>query len=209
MDHNSFLDEQIRKENYKYNRDFISQNKFLGFENVDLEGLDVPPEQKKDSSPYNLVWLKNIDRLINLIPLGTDFKDYELVDVGCGSGISTLYFASKYFFKSYYGFDFSNKLIAIALKNRVKFFDRYKLSLDIRFHVQDANEFKLSQKSVLFMFNPFGRETIKKMVFNNLNFLKDSNSIILYANDHYSDFLNKYGNQINRDAEYNLSYIKF
>ena len=126
-----------------------------------------------------------------------------------GSGISTLYFASKYPFKSYYGFDFSNKLIAIALKNRVKFFERYKLSLDIRFHVHDANEFKLSQKSVLFMFNPFGRETIKKMVFNNLNFLKDSNSIILYANDHHSDFLNKYGNQINRDAEYNLSYIKF
>ena len=59
------------------------------------------------------------------------------------------------------------------------------------------------------MFNPFGSNTIEKFILNNLKFMKDSKSLILYANDIYVDCLLNHGKLIERDQKYNLSYIQF
>ena len=102
--HNFSLTEKIRKENNDFNEIWISRNEFVGSESIAVKDLDISLKQKKDSSPFNVVWLKNIDRLIDLLPKDFDYKQYGLVDVGCGNGISTFYFYSNYRFKYYYGF---------------------------------------------------------------------------------------------------------
>ena len=47
-----------------------------------------------------------------------DYKSFSLLDVGCGSGISTLFFHQKYDFQRCDGFDFSSSLIGLANKNK-------------------------------------------------------------------------------------------
>jgi len=207
--HNFSLTDKIRKENNDFNEIWISRNKFIGSESIEVKDLDISLKQKKDSSPFNVVWLKNIDRLIDLLPKDFDYKKYALVDVGCGSGISTFYFYSNYRFKYYYGFDFSSNLIEIAIKNKEKYLGNKSFKRSINFELNDATKIKFTQRSVLFMFNPFGRATIEEMILNNLDYLKKSESIIFYANDHHIDFLLDYGTLLNRNDMFNLSCIQF
>jgi len=207
--HNFFISDEIRKENNDFNQIWISKNKFLDYSVIKVNDLDVSPKQKIDSVQFEVVWFKNIDRLMELLPSEFEYEKYCLVDVGCGSGISTFYFASKYRFKNFYGFDFSSSLIESALKNKSKFFGNNQNKLDMKFEVNNAREFKLIESSILFMFNPFGIETMEKMILNNLNHMKRTRSIILYANDLYLDLLLKYGNLIKRNDLFNLSCIQF
>ena len=107
-----------------------------------------------------------------MLPSKIDFSEYSLLDVGCGSGISTLYFLENYQFKSYFGFDKSKYLICNAEKNKEIFFIDKDFSSKIEFDVCDATYFKIKEKSIVFMFNPFGLKTMEKFFLNNLNFLK-------------------------------------
>ena len=136
-------------------------------------------------------------------------KNYRLVDVGCGSGISTLCFASEYRFKDYFGFDFSRKLIDLSFINRTTFLANNSIDEEINFEVDDALRFRVNESSVLFMFNPFGCEIIREVVVNNLSKLKKTKSLIPYVNDHCIDALKEFGEVINRNEMYNLSYISF
>ena len=206
---NSYLSDQTRKENNDFNQVWISQNQFLGSENIEVKDLDISLKQKKDSIDFQVVWLKNIDRLINLLPSDFNFKEYGLVDIGCGSGISTLYFASNYRFKYYYGFDCSSNLLELAEKNKQKFLENKSSKLNIKFELNDATKIKFIRSSVLFMFNPFGFETVEKMILNNLSNLKKSKSIILYANDLHIDLILDHGMLLNRNDIFNLSCIQF
>ena len=52
--------------------------------------------KSNDGNAYHTVWLKNIDRLMNIIPLEINISQYHFYDVGCGLGISTLYFCLLY-----------------------------------------------------------------------------------------------------------------
>ena len=72
-----------------------------------------------------------------MLPSKLDFSEYSLLDVGCGSGISTLYFLENYQFKSYLGFDKSKHLIFNAEKNKEIFSKGKDLSSKIKFEVCD------------------------------------------------------------------------
>ena len=50
-----------------------------------------------------------------------DFKNYTLLDVGCGSGIPTIYFYENSNFTKFTGFDLSKKLNNKAIK-KIKIF---------------------------------------------------------------------------------------
>ena len=170
--HNQFIPREIRLENEEYNRRWIVQNEMIGESIVSLEELDVDEEKKLDSSPFMVVWLRNIDRLFNLCN-DIDLGQYDLIDVGCGSGISTAYIYGNYSLKSVMGFDFSPSLIDLAHQNKKRTYS-WKDSLGtltepvLSFEVADATTFRVPNQNVLlFLFNPFGWATLESFIENN------------------------------------------
>ena len=95
--HNNIIDKKIRIDNESFNQNWIQLRKFVCHESISVENLDF---ENSDSYAFMVVWFKNIDRLIKMLPSDVDFSEYTLIDVGCGSGISTLYFFEKYQFRS-------------------------------------------------------------------------------------------------------------
>jgi len=148
-----------------------------------------------------VVWLKNIDRILNLIPKYYDLKNYHFMDIGCGSGISTIYFKKNYEFKTYSGVDFEKIFIEYCEINK-----RNSSTDDIQFSIEDVTYLILQDKPYfLFLFNPFGPKTIKSFIKNNLQNLKNNNSIIGYVNDLHINHFTDYDVQIIRDDFYNIS----
>ena len=143
MKHNYVINEAIRAENDKFNANWINTYGFTSGDIVPKSELDVAESTKLDASPPMVVWLKNIERLCGMFEKSYDYREFVLLDVGCGSGISTLFFNHKYPFKRFCGFDFIEKLIGMAEKNKViasnNDFDISKVD----FKVADAKNVKL------------------------------------------------------------------
>jgi hypothetical protein len=210
-EHNNITNEKVRLENSSYNEEWIKKNKLVGHEIISVGSLDVEIIQKTDSKSFQVAWLKNIDRLITMLPSNFDFKTYTLVDVGCDSGISTLYFYQNSKFKNLVGFDFSKKLIDSAENNKRILFEKNGIDKNkkINFSVCDALNFKIHDKVCMFMFNPFGAKTIINFVQYNINILSKTKSFLLYANDLHINEISNFSELYKRDDYYNLSVSQF
>jgi precorrin-6B methylase 2 len=210
MKHNNDMSEVIRAENDDFNATWINTYGFVGKEIVPKSELDVAGATKLDASAFMVVWLKNIERLCGMFQKSYDCNDFVLLDVGCGSGISTLFFNHKHPFKRFYGFDFSSKLVEMAERNKsIASNDDFDIS-NVDFKVADAKQIKLqSERNAIFMFNPFGWETMNIFIKNNVEMLKETKSVFLYANDICIEEMLDYGAVVERDDFYNLSLISF
>lgn len=201
--HNNILSDSIRQEEDDFNQMFLNSLK-LSFDINQYEGKHNN-DKGSDSTPYMTVWLKNIDRLMDMIPDDIELENYHLCDVGCGLGVSTIYFNKKYKMKSYSGFDYNEDLIdkAKLMSNDLA------LERQIEFEFKNAKEKILESKPyLLFMFNPFGINTIQFFIDNNIEVLKAKKVIVLYANDLHVNEIKGY-KKINRDAYFNLSALIF
>ena len=201
--HNNISDDLIRQREENFNENFINS---LGI-NLDISQYEGEHNKDKgnDSTPYMTVWLKNIDRLMGLIPDNIELENYHLYDVGCGLGVSTIYFYKKYKMKSFSGFDYNEDLIS---KAKLMLND-LGLERQIEFEIKNAKKKTLESKPyLLFMFNPFGINTIQYFIDNNIEVLKTNKSIIIYANDLHVNEIKGY-KKINRDNYFNLSTIIF
>lgn len=204
--HNN-LGEQDRITNREFNKKWILGKNIAYHQMVDVSNLCVSEHEKHDANSFDIVWLKNIDRLISMLGKNLSLKDFTFIDVGCGSGVSTLYVADNYDFKQYIGFDFDSELINKAKLNQNSFNTENKL---LAFEQKNARNYTLpNEKCLLFMFNPFGLETMKIFIENNLNSLTKTESFIIYANDLHIDYLDSLNTDIKRDKKFNLSVIKF
>jgi len=203
--HNNITDITIREENELYNKTWIKTNNLMFSNTVSVNQFKNESPSKVDSSPMIVVWLKNIDKLLELIPKSYNLHNYHLLDIGCGSGISTIYFRKRFKFKSYSGIDFEKKFIDQSKLNTLK------MSInDIRFIIDDVTNLLLDDKpNFLFLFNPFGLKTMKSFFLNNIENLKINKSIIGYVNDIHIDYFEKYDTQIIRNDYYNISMILF
>ena len=195
--------------NVNYNRLWISSNELQespkSLQALGEEGLDI-----SDSCPHEIGWLRNIDRLIDMMPTNFNPFDYELVDIGCGSGISTLYFSVNYPFASCLGIDFSPSLIQIAQKNHKS------LNKDVRacFMVKDARSYKIKlsdKKLFLYLFNSFGFQTAIKFISNNIEALREREAVMAFAWDTWIHQFISVGlhKKIVRNQYYKLSLIFF
>lgn len=210
MKHNNEIPAEIRQENSEYNARWILSEGLVGEGMVSKDELDVEESVKLDASPFMVVWLKNIDRLCSQLPDDFEFNKYVLVDVGCGSGISTIYFYRKYSFKYVKGFDFSASLIKTAEENKRQLLLLGGNVKPLAFEVGDAKSYRLPQEPlVMFMFNPFGWETMKVFIENNIETLRKTKSLLLYANDIFISDIAEYGKILSRDDYYNLSVVGF
>lgn len=210
MKKNSEMPQGLRKEHDEFNARWIASEGLVGEGMVSRDNLDVEDSVKSDANAFMVVWLENIDRLCGRLPDGFDFQKYTLLDVGCGSGISTIYFHKKYPFKNLKGFDFSASLIEAANQNKKQLSSWGGRVESISFERGDAKSYRLPQEPlVMFMFNPFGWKTMKVFIENNLDVLRDTKSLLLYANDLYVNDIAKYAKILSRDDFYNLSVAEF
>lgn len=197
--------------NNNYNQEWIRGKGLLeeskSLEDIEKEGIDISNSEK-----YETGWLRNIDRLIDMLPLDFDPANYNLLDVGCGCGISTLYFADNYKFKSYKGFDFSPSLIKVASKNKSIFNQSSVKDLDIQFSVSNAKNWKCSKsKTLIYMFNPFKYETARVFFTKNMQVLQETNCILALAWDTWIENLasENFHKSIITNRKYKLSLILF
>ena len=203
----------IRELNDKYNSNWINNYGFNNFEVISLEKLSEEKLDTSDSVRFQVVWLKNIDKIMDMLPIYFQPCEYHLIDIGCGSGISTLYFLDNFPFKSFIGVDFSKRLVEYAKDNLKKYLIRSNSERrlkTIEFKVKNANNFTLPEKkNFIFLYNPFGFQTAKLFINNNLNNLKNNNAIIAIVNDIYIDKISKMKlhKRIIRDTKNNLSLV--
>jgi len=210
--HNSFLPENIFNENEKFNSDWIKKNYLIGNEPIALEDLNLTTEQINNSNDFGVVWLKNIDRLLAMLPKEVDTSKYNLLDIGCGSGISTIYFFEKCNFKNLIGIDYSDKLIKLANKN-LKICEKtlsHTIKNKIKFSFEDALNYVFpDDRFLMFLFHSFEGEKLELFVKKNIELWRKNGSILLYSNDHCVNDLLKYSKYHFRDDVFNLSVFGF
>ena len=210
--HNQNLREVDRVFNSHYNSLFIEKYGFLcDTENaVDLHGTDGA---KKGFISYMTAWLSNIDRLMSMLMSSyKEFRpsDYDLVDLGGGKSISTIYLSHIYNFKSSTSIEIHPKLIEDGKKNLNLYAAREGKNLKINFIQLDVQEFILQKsKYVFFAFNPFEWVIFEKFLMLNSGALRGSESILLYANDRCINQILEHSTLLARDSYYNLSVVKF
>lgn len=88
----SKVSDKDRLENDNYNQQYYLNKQYEHWEAWSCDEI-----RNEDSTPFQVAWLQNIKRLINLFHY--DESSYSLIDLGCGSGISTLYFYENSNFK--------------------------------------------------------------------------------------------------------------
>lgn len=210
MRHNREIPLDIRQQNDTYNSEWVSKCRLIGANYVPSEELDVNATRALDANPFMVVWLRNIDRLFSLLPKSLDLSGYILIDVGCGSGISTSYIHKNYSLKNVIGFDFSPKLVNNALNNKKILYGNGDDGNSLNFECADASTYLIpNEKIILFLFNPFGWKTMKSFIENNTAALSKNDSLMLYANDVYINEISDYAKVIARDEFFNLSIVAF
>ena len=126
--HNNISDDLIRQREENFNENFINS---LGI-NLDISQYEGKQNKDigNDSTPYMTVWLKNIDRLMGLIPSDIKLENYHLCDVGCGLGVSTIYLKKKYiYYKDISKIGIVENVIFIFLKQNNKLIvKKYRVS---------------------------------------------------------------------------------
>ena len=202
-----------RKSSEEFNEWWIKSNNLI---NCSTEDSALSSSQKVVSGKYGhfqVVWLKNIDRLTDLLPEHFSLANYSLLDVGCGSAISTLYFLQFYAFKSYQGFDFRKNLIRDAKENLTRYQKLHNCFNEPKFFVGDAAELKIvsSTPHFLYMYNPFDYSVARTFFKNNINFLREKKCVVAIANDIWiKGFLNDFKDvRIIRNPKHNLSMCFF
>jgi hypothetical protein len=93
-------------------------------------------------------------------------EDYIFIDFGSGKGKSVL-LASELPFKKIIGVEFSPDLYQIAQRNIQTYQNPNQKCKDIELVCMDAAEFPIPPvPAVLFMFNPFGKEVMERVIEN-------------------------------------------
>jgi SAM-dependent methyltransferase len=148
---------------------------------VQTSGLVAVPEASKvvgeirDSYIYGAVRVPNAHAALRDLPIGSsndgdshgmDYSQYTFVDMGSGKG-RMLFVAAEYPFRRVIGVEFSNDLHEEALTNIKRYKYRGRRCADIESVHADAAEFEFPNENlVVYMFNPFGPEVMKRMLAN-------------------------------------------
>lgn|GEM_PF-1075594 len=114
----------------------------------------------KDGEDYQPTPYKKLEKLVKYLKLnGNDV----CVDLGCGKGRVVFFFASQRV-KKVIGVELVENLVNIAKKNlkNLKIKDRAPVEI---FHA-DVTDFNFEECTIFFLFNPFGYQTLEKVILN-------------------------------------------
>ena len=188
-----------------YNWYWITQHRLQADPEEEDQRVDLT-NKGSDSNGEGVSWLRNLKRLVEQVAEKETLSDLSFVDIGAGTGITAIYAATVFDFKSVEGFDFEQNLIDIANRNLKK---RVSKSLNCRFYVGNATniQFELHGRSVFYIANSFGVKTMESFLNNNLRFIQKNHSYIAICNDHLANYLKEVPElkMIWRSAKYNCS----
>lgn len=183
-------------------------------------------ESIKNANSSQSAWLLNVKRgLILSIQIINKFKLKKLsdscwIDVGCGSGLASIYAQSKFNIKKQYLFDFDKRNVEITYSNyqKAKSSILGKISKIIIPKIVEADAasciipFKKNKLSIIYMYNPFEINIIRKFIKNNYDLIKNG-CIIIYLNDIYRkeiiNLLKDYIKEYERNDFFQISVFYF
>lgn len=128
---------------------------------ITLDRLDIDSPNAAEGVYYEATSASTFRFLIEHLCI--DWKTFEYVDVGSGKG-RTLLLASHYPFKKIVGIEFARELHEIANRNVKVYSETHQQCRNIELLCMDAVDYVFpTGPFVLFMFNPFEREIMKKV----------------------------------------------
>ena len=166
---------------------------------ISLWALNVNSPNARFGIQYGAIGEDSLRNALKYIAAGEDLNKFSFVDVGCGKG-RPLLIANDFNFRQLIGVEFVPSLAEIARSNIIK--------LDIKNAVVvegDATVYPFPKEDmVIFLYNPFLRPVMEKMV-NNLKNSMGGKLFVIYAhpNEQCLDLFN-FLTQLN----YPGSYVK-
>lgn len=193
--------------NEGYNDYFLRSRRIADSSNIPVTELQTESGYLAHAQPSVAAWLLNINRLIQVGQI--DAAQFDFLDVGCGKGIAAIYAKDRFPFRKVAGFDFDKRLTEIACSNRDG--ARVVGRESIHFYHADAAEIRLPhQRTFCFLFNPFDATVLRLFVNNNLHMLRETGSVIAYANCKALHVLESFsGARIFRITKYNCALVRF
>lgn len=150
-----------------------------------------------------------------MLPDDENLDQLDFVDVGCGSGELLIYASMFYPFRTAGGIEVDSLLVMKANENLEKIFSN-NLDLEVGSLTSpicmDASNHRMKpNRTLFFMFNPFGWKTARRWLTNNLETLRETGSYLAISNDVWAKELVEFGPQKNheRNGTYNLSLFRF
>ena len=131
--------------------------------NVSLRAAGIPREIFQDSEIYQPARPRHIRQALGQLPIQS-VSDFSYIDLGSGKGRS-LFVASELPFRQIIGVELSHRLHNQACDNirRFRFWGRGCRSI-VALH-ENAKDFEFPAGNlVLYLFNPFGAATIRKVL---------------------------------------------
>jgi SAM-dependent methyltransferase len=129
---------------------------------VHLADLDIPSRSWEHGvryQPIDPAWFR---RMLSQIEIA--HEDYAFVDIGSGKGRAVL-LATSYPFKRVIGVELSPELHRIAQRNLLAYAKGEIRCREIELVCQDAAQYALPREpTVLYLYNPFGREVMAPLV---------------------------------------------
>jgi hypothetical protein len=131
---------------------------------VPLDGLNIGTDNRDHGFPYDPIEPEKFQRSVGSVALR--HEDFVFIDFGSGKGKSVL-LASELPFKKVIGVEFAPELHRVAEENARTFRSERQRCRDIEMVCGDAAAYTLPPVPVvLFLFNPFGREVMERVIEN-------------------------------------------
>ena len=128
--------------------------------NVTLRAAGLLKEHHHDSEFYQPARARHIRQALKALPVA-DLSDYTFVDLGSGKG-RTLFVAAEFPFRQITGVEFSSLLHKSAVRSIQSFRAAKAACKAISTIYGNAKDFVFPEgKLVLYLFNPFGRDTMQ------------------------------------------------
>ncbi|NGZ26197.1 MAG: class I SAM-dependent methyltransferase [Magnetococcales bacterium] len=146
---------------------------------LDPHDYDISKEVLADCTMYGGSSPDLFQRAMACLPV--DAHQWVFLDVGSGKG-RVLLLAGKHPFKRVLGVEFSPALHEVAKKN-LQIFPAHELKCaDIQSILGNALSFPLpTERLVVYMFNPFGQESVRAFVEHMCTFLKTSSHELIFV----------------------------
>jgi SAM-dependent methyltransferase len=160
-----------------WNEHYVRSRRIPDAAPVRVQDFKTRSHNKIHARNYEPVWLSDLDLLIKTDRTKT--SDYHFLDIGCGKGVSSLYVKERYHFRSVTGFDFVPDFIEAAERN----LRASTVKGPIDFFIGDAGDWLLDDRRwFLFLYNPFSDHVLEQFLRNNIEVLRQTQSVMAYAN---------------------------
>jgi SAM-dependent methyltransferase len=156
-----------------------------------LSDLDVTAAVTGDIHPYEAFPARLMRRIIRSLPISS--REFAFVDLGSGKGRALLV-ASEFFFSRIVGVEISRDLNEIAVSNIRHYISTTGARSSHDLHCMNASQYEFDDNLplVVFLFNPFGKETFDTVVSRLEDSLRRSHRdiFVIYANPRFEKRLN-------------------